>query len=128
MSRRWSSLLISLGLAACVGLPPATRPVFFARAMDSASAPEPQLVVERNSIVLTAPAATVTGCSTLAGEYVREGGEIAVDLKQVAAQPCPVDDQRPYITRVGPLPPGAYDVRVRLDGRTLVESHRLSIQ
>ncbi len=118
-------------LAACAGLPAPTHPLFVARPADStaASPAAPAITVETNSIVFTAPAGTVTGCFDLAGEYVRKGNDLEVTLKQVAAAAtCNPEDRRPYISRIGPLSPGSYQVSVVLDGKSLIRGERVQIR
>jgi hypothetical protein len=114
-------------LAACGGLPPATHPLFIARPAASASQDigSPRITVEMNDVVLGVPGSTATGCS-FAGDYVRKGSSVEVELRQgPGAAPC--GGQGPFITRIGPLPPGEYQVTVMLDGKPLISAERAVI-
>ena len=125
---RLSLLALSIAsLAACSGLSPTTHPLFIARPADSlAQSPAtPTLSVEMNDVVLMLPASTGAGC--LAGDYVRKGSTIDVRLRNATEPATCTEPQRPSVTRIGPLPPGSYDVTVTLDGRTLVRLERAVI-
>ena len=113
-------------LAACSGLPPATHPLFIARPADSAppDAGSPHLSVEMNNVLLVVPAGTVTGC--IAGDYVRKGSTVEVTLRQEAGTTA-CGTQGPFVTRIGPLPPGEYEVSVLLDGKPLIRAERAVI-
>ena len=124
--------LFSACLAAilgCTGLSSATHPLFIARPSDStASVPAtPSLAISTNEVLLTLPATTITGCADLAGEYVRDGSKVDIVLRQAPASSNCEQTARPFITRIGPLPPGSYDVTVTLDGRTLISAERATI-
>ena len=125
---RLSLLALSIAsLAACSGLSPTTHPLFIARPADSVaqSPATPTLSVEMNDVVLMLPASTGAGC--LAGDYVRKGSTIDVRLRNATEPATCTEPQRPSVTRIGPLPPGSYDVTVTLDGRTLVRLERAVI-
>ena len=114
-------------LAACSGLTPTTHPLFIARPADSVAQnpASPALSVEMNNVLLVLPASTGQGC--LAGDYVRKGSSIEVHLRNATGAATCASPQRPFITRIGPLPPGAYDVTVTLDGQPLVRAERAVI-
>ena len=118
-------------LAACGGLPPATHPLFIARPADSVSQDNgsPRITVARSGVLHghgSPPGLTATGCS-IAGDYVRKGNSVAVELRQGrGAAPCS-GTHGPFITRIGPLPPGEYEVTVMLDGKPLVRVERAVI-
>ena len=115
-------------LAACGGLPPATHPLFIARPADSVSQDNgsPRITVEMNDVVLVLPGLTATGCS-IGGYFVLKGNWVAVVLRHGrGAAPCS-GTHGPFITRIGPLPPGEYEVTVMLDGKPLVRVERAVI-
>jgi hypothetical protein len=113
---------------ACAGLPPSTHPLYIARPADStAPIANPTLAVEMNSVVLQLPASTLTGCFDLVGDYVRRGEAVDVTLRQASPTGSCSDTQRPFITRIGPLPPGSYEITVTLDGKTLIRAERATI-
>jgi hypothetical protein len=113
---------------ACSGLPPSTHPLYIARPVDStASIANPAVAVEMNSVLLQLPASTLTGCYDLAGDYVRRGETVDVTLRQAPATGSCGETQRPFITRIGPLPPGTYQITVTLDGKTLIRAERATI-
>jgi hypothetical protein len=131
--RSWSMTRLGLlafsaaFLAACGGLPPATHPLFIARP-DSASldSGSPRITVEMNNVVLVLPGSTTTGCS-MAGNYVRKGSSVEVELRQGSGTvPCN-GAQGPFITLIGPFPPGEYEVTVMLDGKPLIRAERAVI-
>jgi hypothetical protein len=111
-------------LAACSGLTPTTHPLFIARPADSVAQnpAAPTLSVEMNNVLLVVPASTGQGC--LAGDYVRKGGSIEVHLRNSSGGTSCGAPAGPFVTRIGPLPPGAYDVTVTLDGQPLVRAER----
>lgn len=121
-------LALSAALLACGGMARSTHPLFIARPADStAQGADPALTVEMNSVLLRLPASTISGCFDLVGDYVRNGTEVEVTLRQApAGAPCE-ETQRPFITRIGPLPPGAYEITVTLDGKTLIRAERATI-
>lgn len=113
-------------LAACSGLPPATHPLFIARPTDSTrqDTGSPRVSVEMNNVLLVLPAGTASGC--IVGDYVRKGKSVEVKLRQEAgAMAC--GTQGPFVTRIGPLPPGEYEVSVLLDGKPLIRAERAVI-
>ena len=113
-------------LAACNGLPPAIHPLFIARPADSLSQDtgSPRVSVEMNNVLLVLPASVATGC--IAGDYVRKGSSVEVQLRQdVGTMAC--GTRGPFVTRIGPLPPGEYDVSVMLDGKPLIRAERAVI-
>jgi hypothetical protein len=113
-------------LAACSGLQPATHPLFIARPADSAppDAGVPRVSVEMNNLLLQLPSGTAAGC--IAGDYVRKGGSVEVRLRQDAGTTA-CGSEGPFVTRIGPLPPGQYQVSVLLDGRPLIRAERAVI-
>ena len=55
------------------------------------------------------------------------GGSVQVELRQgPGAAPCG-GAQGSFITRIGPLPPGEYQVTVMLDGKPLISAERAVI-
>ena len=126
MTRLGVIALLMTSLAACSGLTAPIHPLFIARPADSV-VPNPAsatVSVEMNHVLLVLPASTGQGC--LAGDYVRKGGSIEVHLRtESGAATC--GPAGPYVTRIGPLPPGAYDVSVTLDGQALVRATRAVI-
>lgn len=115
-------------IAACGGLPPAVHPLFIARPIDSASpdSGSPRIRVEMNEVVLMLPGSTATGCS-ITGDYVRKGSSVEVQLRQgPGTAPC-TGPHGAFITRIGPLPPGEYEVSVMLDGTPLISAERAII-
>ena len=114
-----------VALAACSGIPPATHPLFIARPADSAPADSgsPRVTVEMNHVLLVLPASTAGGC--LGGDYVRKGSSVEVHLRQGTGTTC--GPEGPFVTRIGPLPPGEYDVTVMLDGQPLIRAERAVI-
>jgi hypothetical protein len=78
-----------------------------------------------NNVLLVLPAATGQGC--LAGDYVRKGGSIEVHLRNAAGAATCAGPLGPFVTRIGPLPPGEYDVTVTLDGQSLLPATRAVI-
>jgi hypothetical protein len=129
MTRLFMLALSAAALTACAGLPPTTHPLFIARPADSTAQDPaaPTITIEMNSLLLTLPGSTVTGCFVLTGEYVRKGSEIEVQLRQSAATTTCDSPPRPFITRIGPLPPGTYEVTVMLDGKPLIRAERAVI-
>jgi hypothetical protein len=124
---RLSIVVLSIAsLAACSGLTPTTHPLFIARPADSVAQnpASPAVTVEMNNVLLVLPGSTGQGC--LAGDYVRKGGSIEVHLRNAGTATCE-GQGRPFITRIGPLPPGSYDVTVTMDGQSLVQSTRAVI-
>ena len=112
-------------LAACGGLPPTTHPLFIARPADSAPAESgsPRVTVEMNNVLLVVPASTSSGC--LGGDYIRKGSSVEVHLRQGTGTTC--GSQGPFVARIGPLPPGEYEVTVTLDGQPLIRAERAVI-
>ena len=129
MTRLGLLALSTAALAACGGLSPTTHPLFIARQTDSLAPLDgaPSLSVEMNNLRLVMPASTLTGCSSIAGDYVRKGKSIEVNLRQGTGSATCDAPQRPFITRIGPLPPGAYEVNVMLDGKSLIRAERAVI-
>lgn len=128
MNRFGFFALSAVTLSGCAGLPPTTHPLFIARPAESPapSAEAASVSVEMNNVLLTLPASTGSGCPGLAGDYVRRGGEVEVRLRQeTGAAGC--DHSRSFVTRIGPLPPGSYEVTVMLDGRPLISAQRAVI-
>ena len=127
MNRLGIVALTIASLAACSGLTPTTHPLFIARPADSVAQnpAAPAVSVEMNNVLLVLPASTGQGC--LAGDYVRKGGSIEVHLRNAAGTATCDGAQRPFVTRIGPLPPGSYDVTVTLDGQSLVQATRAVI-
>jgi hypothetical protein len=129
MSRYRPFAVLTLVLAGCGGVAPVSHPLFLARAVDSsAQTQSAAITVDQNNLLLTIPPATVGGCFSIAGEYVRRGNSVDVSLKQSPGTGAACEgDPRPFISRIGPLSPGGYDVRVTLDGRQIIrERVRLS--
>lgn len=125
---RLSVVVLSIAsLAACTGLAPTMHPLFIARPADSVAQnpASPALSVEMNNVLLVLPASTGQGC--LAGDYVRKGSSIEVHLRNATGAAACDGTQGPFITRIGPLPPGAYEVTVTLDGQPLVRAERAVI-
>lgn len=129
MTRLGLFALSTAALVACGGLSPATHPLFIARQTDSLAPPAgaPALSVEMNSLLLVLPASSLTGCTGITGDYVRKGKSIEVQLRQSQGAAACDGPQRPFITRIGPLPPGAYEVSVMLDGKSLIRAERAVI-
>ena len=113
-------------LAACRGLPPATHPLFIARPVDSVlqDPGSPHVSVEMNNVLLVLPGSTASGC--IAGDYVRKGSSVDVQLRQGEGTTA-CGTQGPFVTRIGPLPPGEYEVSVTLDGKPLIRAERAVI-
>ena len=127
MTRFGFFALSAVTLSACAGLPPATHPLFIARPDSPGPSTEAASVsVEMNNVLLTLPASTGAGCPGLAGDYVRRGDAVEVRLRQEAGT-AGCDNSRSYVTRIGPLPPGSYEVTVMLDGRPLISAQRAVI-
>jgi hypothetical protein len=127
MTRLSVVALVIASLVACSGLPPSIHPLFIAQPADSVvqNPPSPTVTVEMNNVLLVLPASTGGGC--LAGDYVRNGSSIEVHLRNAPGASACVGPTGPYVTRIGPLPPGAYDVTVTLDGQSLVRATRAVI-
>jgi len=127
MNRLAIVTLTIASLAACSGLTPTTHPLFIARPADSlAHDPASAAVsVEMNNVLLVLPASTGQGC--IAGDYVRKGGSIEVHLRNATGTGACAGPRGPYVTRIGPLPPGSYNVTVTLDGQSLVSATRAVI-
>ena len=127
MTRLGVIALVIGSLAACSGLTPSIHPLFIARPADSVAQnpASPMVSVEMNNVLLVLPASTGQGC--LDGDYVRKGGSIEVHLRNAAGTTTCSGSLGPFVTRIGPLPPGAYDVTVTLDGQSLVRATRAVI-
>ena len=127
MTRLTLVALSIASLAACSGLTPTTHPLFIARPADSVAQnpASPSVSVEMNNVLLVLPASTGQGC--IAGDYVRKGSSIDVHLRNATGAGTCSSLSGPFITRIGPLPPGTYDVTVTLDGQSLVGSTRAVI-
>ena len=127
MTRLGAFALVIASVAACSGLTPTIHPLFIARPADSVAQnpASPTVTVEMNNVLLVLPASTGQGC--LAGDYVRKGGSIEVHLRNAAGGGTCAGPVGPFVTRIGPLPPGAYDVTVTLDGQSLVRATRAVI-
>ena len=113
-------------LAACSGLPPAVHPLFIARPADSVAqdSGSPRVSVEMNNVLLILPSSAAAGC--IAGDYVRKGSSVEVQLRQgEGTTACGTGG--PFVTRIGPLPPGEYEVSVMLDGKPLIRAERAVI-
>jgi hypothetical protein len=129
MPRFRPSFPIGVVLAACVSLPPVTHPLYWAREADGTQAVgTASMEVNAKSVVLKIPASATATCSGLVGEYVRHGGDIDVRLRQApASAPCDQANRPAFITHIGPLPDGSYDVSVTLDDKPLIEGNRVRI-
>ena len=127
MTRLSVIALVITSVAACSGLTPSVHPLFIARPADSVAQnpASPTVSVEMNNVLLVLPASTGQGC--LAGDYVRKGGSIEVHLRNATGAGNCAGPLGPFVTRIGPLPPGAYDVTVTLDGQSLVRATRAVI-
>lgn len=129
MTRLGILVFSAAALTACGGLPPTIHPLLIARPVDS-TAPDPAapaITIEMNSFVLRLPASTLPGCAALEGKYVRQGSKVEVQLRRAATNATCDGPPRPFTTRVGPVPPGSYDVTVMLDGKPLVRAERATI-
>jgi hypothetical protein len=121
-------LVLSAALTGCGGLSPAIHPLFIAQPVDSTSQgiATPTVTVEMNDVLIQLPQSTATGCG-LAGSYVRDGNEVEVNLNQAPGTASCDGPRHGFVTRIGPLPPGSYQVNVMLDGKPLVRAERANI-
>ncbi len=115
---RQSALFMAIAVAACAGPRLSPSPLFLASVEGTGEASQARVHVEDNTVVITGSLAG--GCRPSAGEYIHDGHAIEVRLTG-AGTSCQADPGHPtYTTRVGPLPPGNYQVTVTLDGTRLL--------
>ena len=124
-SIRKGLVLLGVALAACGGPRNAPSPLYLASVEGSGEQVEARLHVEDNTIVLTG---YLPGGCRPAGEYVVNGHSISMRLTgSPAGTACPAGGAPMYTTRVGPLPPGTYQVSVTLDGKEILSGQSIRI-
>lgn len=124
-SIRKGLVLLGVALAACGGPRNAPSPLYLASVEGSGEQVEARLHVEDNTIVLTG---YLPGGCRPAGDYVVNGHSISMRLTgSPAGTACPAGGAPMYTTRVGPLPPGTYQVSVTLDGKEILSGQSIRI-
>lgn len=124
-SIRKGQVLLGVAMAACGGPRNAPSPLYLASVEGSGDQVEARLHVEDNTIVLTG---YLPGGCRPAGDYVVNGHSIAMRLTgSPAGTACPAGGAPMYTTRVGPLPPGTYQVSVTLDGKEILSGQSIRI-